>query len=60
MEKPANRFGRPLFQGLQYSDTPAVPLVEMTFTDDDDSAAAEAEYRVITVNTVGLRSDAEN
>ena len=28
-EKPTNRFGRPVFQGLQYSDTPAAPLVEM-------------------------------
>ena len=32
-ERPGNRFGRPLFQGLQYSDTPAFPLVQMTFMD---------------------------
>lgn len=24
-EQPKNPFGRPLFQGLQYSDTPAAP-----------------------------------
>ena len=28
-EQPSNRFGRPLFQGLQYSDTPTVPLAKM-------------------------------
>ncbi len=30
-EQPTNPFGRPVFQGLQYSDTPAFPLVKMTF-----------------------------
>jgi hypothetical protein len=58
-ERPANRFGRPLFQGLQYSDTPAAPLVEMRFTDEGVKDGASPSYRVITVNTVGLRSDAE-
>lgn len=57
-ETPANRFGRPLFQGLQYSDTPETPLAEMRFLlDEKEPGAADGrEYRVITVNTVGLRS----
>lgn len=55
-EKPANRFGRPLFQGLQYSDTPEQPLVEMTYTDTAAKAGSSHEYRVLTVNTVGLNS----
>ncbi|WP_218280703.1 hypothetical protein [Verrucomicrobium spinosum] len=52
--QPKNPFGRPVFQGLQYSDTPAMPLVKMSF------AVAEGAkgdgYRVIAVNTAGLRS----
>ena len=54
---PKNRFGRPIFQGLQYSDTPATPLVEMRFTDADAKPGAKHEYRVISINTVGVKSD---
>ncbi|MEN8784077.1 MAG: hypothetical protein ABF379_06930, partial [Akkermansiaceae bacterium] len=32
-DKPVQRFGRPVFQGLQYSDTPQQPLAQMIFTD---------------------------
>jgi hypothetical protein len=56
-EKAVNPFGRPIFQGLQYSDTPANPLVEMVFVDRGAEAGKVAEYRVIAVNTVGLRSE---
>ncbi len=56
-EKPQNRFGRPIFQGLQYSDTPAAPLVEMRFTDSGADSGKTHDYRVISVNTVGLRSE---
>jgi hypothetical protein len=55
-EKPANPFGRPIFQGLQYSDTPTNPLVPMTFTDDKAEAGKQHNYRVVAVNTVGLKS----
>ena len=55
-EKPANPFGRPLFQGLQYSDTPVQPLATMTFTDTQAAADTPHAYRVIAVNTVGLES----
>ena len=53
---PKNRFGRPLFQGLQYSDTPAAPLVPMRFTDATIKSNAQHTYRVIAVNTTGLKS----
>ncbi|NQV25054.1 MAG: hypothetical protein HQ518_11875 [Rhodopirellula sp.] len=53
-EQGRNRFGRPIFQNLQYSDTPTQPLVPMQFT--DQTAAAKHTYRVIAVNTVGLKS----
>ncbi|MBE7496527.1 MAG: hypothetical protein HS117_16410 [Verrucomicrobiaceae bacterium] len=55
--QPKNPFGRPIFQGLQYSDTPANPLVPMSFTDTDAEAGKKHSYRVITVNTAGLRSN---
>ncbi len=55
-EKPGNRFGRPLFQGLQYSDTPAFPLVQMTFLDKGAEDGKKHAYRVVAVNTAGLRS----
>jgi pimeloyl-ACP methyl ester carboxylesterase len=55
-EQPKNPFGRPLFQGLQYSDTPAAPLVEMKFTDTSAEPGKTHAYRVIAVNTAGLKS----
>jgi hypothetical protein len=55
-EQPKNPFGRPLFQNLQYSDTPSNPLVQMQFTDPKPEAGRTHQYRVIAVNTVGLRS----
>jgi hypothetical protein len=55
-EQPKNPFGRPLFQGLQYSDTPAAPLVEMKFTDSTAKPGQKHAYRVIAVNTAGLKS----
>lgn len=55
-KKPVNRFGRPLFQGLQYSDTPLAPLAQMQFTDLSADPSKKHDYRVIAVNTMGLRS----
>ena len=55
-EKPENRFGRPLFQGLQYSDTPLQPLVQPQFVDAAAEAGERHLYRVRAVNTVGLES----
>jgi hypothetical protein len=55
-EKSANPYGRPIFQGLQYSDTPVQPLVKMAFTDTKAEAGGKHTYRVIAVNTVGLKS----
>ncbi|HRJ08660.1 MAG TPA: hypothetical protein PK490_13250 [Prosthecobacter sp.] len=52
-----NPFGRPVFQGLQYSDTPAMPLVEMSYTDKDATPGGSHRYRVIALNTAGLRSE---
>ncbi|MGL4552364.1 MAG: hypothetical protein ACRC33_14385 [Gemmataceae bacterium] len=56
-ERAKNPFGRPVFQNLQYSDTPTQPLVPMRFTDAKAAPAAKHAYRVIAVNTAGLRSE---
>lgn len=55
-EQPKNPFGRPIFQNLQYSDTPTQPLVPMQFTDTQADATKKHVYRVIAINTVGLQS----
>jgi pimeloyl-ACP methyl ester carboxylesterase len=55
-EKGKNPYGRPIFQNLQYSDTPTQPLVPMRFTDNTAEAGKSHRYRVIAENTVGLKS----
>jgi pimeloyl-ACP methyl ester carboxylesterase len=55
-EQGKNPFGRPIFQNLQYSDTPTQPLVPMRFTDTKAEAGKTHKYRVIAVNTAGLKS----
>ncbi len=55
-EQGKNPFGRPIFQNLQYSDTPTQPLVPMQFSDTTAKAGENHAYRVIAVNTVGLKS----
>jgi len=55
-DKASNPFGRPLFQNLQYSDTPSQPLVAMQFTDTETDAGKKDVYRVTAINTAGLKS----
>jgi pimeloyl-ACP methyl ester carboxylesterase len=55
-EQGKNPFGRPIFQNLSYSDTPTQPLVEMRFTDATAESGKPHCYRIIAVNTVGLKS----
>jgi hypothetical protein len=45
-----------IFQNLQYSDTPTQPLVQMRFSDTTAEVGKTYQYRVIAVNTVGLKS----
>lgn len=56
-EKGQNPFGRPLFQNLQYSDTPPQPLAALRFTDATIKPGDKHTYRVIAVNTQGLKSE---
>ncbi|GAB4147535.1 MAG: hypothetical protein Tsb009_20790 [Planctomycetaceae bacterium] len=55
-EKPVNRFGRPLFQGMSYHDTPVKPLPKMQFIDKNAPKGKTPTYTVRTVNSVGLES----
>jgi hypothetical protein len=55
-EQGRNPFGRPVFQNLQYSDTPTQPLVAMRYRDAKPEPGKKHVYRVIAVNTVGLKS----
>ncbi|WP_437193500.1 hypothetical protein [Planctomicrobium sp. SH527] len=55
-EQAKNPFGRPVFQNLQYSDTPTQPLVVMEYTDATAEAGKKHSYRVLSVNTAGLKS----
>jgi pimeloyl-ACP methyl ester carboxylesterase len=57
VEGPKNRYGRQLFQGLQYSDTPTFPLQTMTYTDNAQEAGKTHAYDVVAVNTAGLKSE---
>lgn len=53
-EKPSGKFGKALFQGMTYSDTPELPLQAMRYL--DKSGSPSATYRVIAVNSSGLKS----
>ncbi|MBA4186942.1 MAG: hypothetical protein C0467_02885 [Planctomycetaceae bacterium] len=55
-EQGKNPFGRPLFQNLQYSDTPPQPLIATRYTDTKAEADKKHTYRVIAVNTTGQKS----
>ena len=55
-EQGKSPFGRPIFQNLQYSDTPTQPLVLMLFIDAKPEPGKKHVYRVSAVNTVGLKS----
>jgi len=55
-ENVKNPFGRPVFQGMQYSDTPPQPLTPMYFIDTKAEVGKTHSYRVIAVNTVGTKS----
>lgn len=56
-EKAVGRFGRPLFQAMSYHDTPEQPLPALRFV-DANATDSRPVYRVIAVNSVGLRSTA--
>jgi lysophospholipase L1-like esterase len=58
-EKPIGRFGRPLFQTMSYHDTPEKPLPSMRFLDRTAKSGEKHTYRVVALNSVGLKSKEE-
>jgi len=55
--QPKGNFGRALFQRMSYHDTPEAPLPEAKFTDKTAKPGEKNVYRVITINSVGLKSE---
>jgi pimeloyl-ACP methyl ester carboxylesterase len=53
---PIGKFGRPLFQGMTYHDTPTQPLSEMRYLDTSTNLGEEHVYTVKAINGVGLES----
>ncbi|MFI5457934.1 MAG: hypothetical protein ACHRXM_21045 [Isosphaerales bacterium] len=56
-QAPVGRFGRPLFQSMTYHDTPAQPLLELRYLDTSARSGAKHAYTVVTINSVGLKSE---
>jgi len=56
-EKPIGKFGRPLFQSMTYHDTPGQPMPEMRYVDTSATPGEKHNYSIISVNSVGLRSE---
>ena len=55
--RPSSRFGKPIFQVMNYSGTPSQPLAKMEFTDVEKKVGKNCEYRIYSINTVGLESE---
>jgi hypothetical protein len=56
-ERPPDRvFGRPLFQGLSFHDTPEAPFPTMTYIDRPANAGVSHQYTVIALSSAGVAS----
>ena len=49
-------YGRPLFQGLSFHDTPVAPLPQMVYADTSAKAGAKHVYTVIALSGAGVPS----
>ena len=54
-EKPSGSFGKPLFQGMSYHDTPKAPVAQMQFMAPGGKPGAI--YQIRSINTAGLKSE---
>lgn len=58
-ERPPERvFGRPLFQGLSFHDTPEAPYPRMNYCDATAPSDSKSDYSIVTVSSSGIASDA--
>jgi hypothetical protein len=56
-ERPPDRvFGRPLFQGLSFHDTPEAPFPQMRYVDSGANPGVKHSYVVISLNSAGVPS----
>jgi hypothetical protein len=56
MQPPEAVYGRPLFQGLSYHDTPFAPLPQMRHVDTSAQLGAKHAYSVIALSSAGVPS----
>ncbi len=57
IQPPEAVYGRPLFQGLSYHDTPVAPLPQMVHVDTSAKAGAKHVYTVIALSVAGVPSE---
>ena len=57
---PTKIYGRLLFQGLSYHDTPEVPLPEMRYVDTSAKPSEKHAYTIISLNSAGIPSEPSN
>jgi len=55
-QAPEAVYGRPLFQGLSYHDTPFAPLAQMRHVDMSSQVGAKHVYTVIALSSAGVPS----
>lgn len=53
---PEEVFGRPLFQGLSFHDTPFAPLPQMRYVDISAKRGVKHLYTIIALNSAGVPS----
>ena len=54
---PEAVYGRPLFQGLSFHDTPVAPLPQMVHVDTSAQVGVKHVYTVISLNSAGVPSE---
>jgi hypothetical protein len=55
-QPPESVYGRPLFQGLSFHDTPIAPIPQMTYVDTSVKAGVKHAYTVIALSSAGVPS----
>jgi hypothetical protein len=55
-QPPEAVYGRPLFQGLSYHDTPIAPLPQMKHVDASAQGGAKHDYTVVALSSAGVPS----
>ena len=59
-QPPEAVYGRPLFQGLSYHDTPIAPLPQMSHVDTSAQSGVKHVYTVVALSSAGVPSMASS